>query len=191
MAVCAVMGHGLDLLDVDPRSGGDESRSGLQGGRIWPRAYAVAATPSGGTHDLVASLDVRSRDRVLPGLDIKAGTPEGGRGFAFIAPTVRESKTTGELIAYQWIAEPGLDALADDGDDSGWPEPAGRCSRAGSGTRLGRSRRTPAMVSPCSACRRTRRAKAATARSTPWMTLPRLGGAPRRRQHHERRKPPG
>ena len=51
-ALCAVMGHALDLLDVDPRNGGDEARPGLLAAGIWPSVYAVADTPSGGTHEL-------------------------------------------------------------------------------------------------------------------------------------------
>jgi hypothetical protein len=92
LALCAVMGHGLDLVDIDPRNGGD--RKALNG--FMPEVLAVAATPSGGEHNFVRSIGVRSRDDVLPGIDIKAGDPDGeGRGFAFIAPTVRVSKTPG------------------------------------------------------------------------------------------------
>ena len=92
LALCAVMGQGLDLIDIDPRNGGDTQA--LNG--IMPEVLAVAATPAGGEHLFVASMGVRSRDDVLPGIDVKAGDLDGqGRGFAFIAPTVRVSKTTG------------------------------------------------------------------------------------------------
>lgn len=95
-ALCAVMGHRLDLLDVDPRNGGDVARSGLVSAGMWPTVYAAAATPSGGTHDFIAPLGVGSRDAVRDGLDVKGGMPDGsGRGFAFIAPTVKASKLTG------------------------------------------------------------------------------------------------
>ena len=116
----AVMGHGVDLVDVDPRNGGDVSRSSLRAAGIWPRSYGTASTPSGGTHDFVRSLGVHSLDGVRPGLDVKAGLGDLdlGCGFAFLAPTVRVSKTTGELVAYRWTAAPDLDAL-DDADDSG------------------------------------------------------------------------
>jgi hypothetical protein len=108
MALAVVMGHGLDLLDVDPRSGGDASA--LNGST--PYSYGLAATPSGGVHSFIRSLGVRSRDNVLPGIDVKAGEPNGkGRGFAFIAPTVRASKVTGELLAYQWVRPPDLAQL--------------------------------------------------------------------------------
>lgn len=118
MALCAVMGHGLDLLDVDPRHGGDQTKAGLQSAGMWPNVYGHAYTPSGGTHDFIASLGIGSRDDVRPGLDVKAGTPTGkGRGFAFIAPTVRLSKTTGELTEYRWAEVPDLDMLATEGTD--------------------------------------------------------------------------
>jgi hypothetical protein len=114
LALCAVMGQGIDLVDIDPRNGGDPAA--LNG--IMPRILGAAASPSGGYHLFVASMGVGSRDSVLPGIDVKAGGPDGrGRGFAFIAPTVRKSKTTGELAAYRWLTPPDLSRL--DGDTSG------------------------------------------------------------------------
>ncbi|MET0423637.1 MAG: phage/plasmid primase, P4 family, partial [Actinoplanes sp.] len=99
LALCAVMGCGLDLIDFDPRNGGDPAA--LNG--MAPRSYALAATPSGGMHAFIASMGVGSRDNVLPGIDVKGGLPDGSsRGFAFIAPTVRLSAVTGEPAAYQW-----------------------------------------------------------------------------------------
>jgi hypothetical protein len=120
-ALCAVMGARMDLLDVDPRNGGDETVAGLRAAGLWPRSYGRAATPSGGTHDFVARLHAGSRDGVRPGLDVKGGRDgrieQAGRGFAFIAPTVRISKVTGEPAPYVWLVEPDLDGI--DEDDSG------------------------------------------------------------------------
>lgn len=101
-ALCAVMGSVLDLVDFDPHNGtpGEEFTA-------WPHAYATAATPSGGVHAFIASLRVGSRDGILPGVDVKGGRPDGsGRGFAFIAPTVRVSKVDGSQRAYLWTREP-------------------------------------------------------------------------------------
>lgn len=110
-ALCAVMGHGLDLVDIDPRHGGDVAS--LHG--TMPQVYGIAATPSGGAHYFVASLGLNSRDGILDGIDYKGGTDDGkGRGFAFIAPTVRVSKTTGGLVAYRWTQPPDLDGIGED-----------------------------------------------------------------------------
>lgn len=95
--LCAVTGHVFDLIDIDPRSGGDERALTM------PRVYLSAETPSGGRHYFVAPLGVASRDGVYPGVDLKSGTADGtGRGFAFIAPTVRASKVDGVARPYRW-----------------------------------------------------------------------------------------
>ena len=112
-ALCAVMGHTLDLLDIDPRNGGDASRDALVAEGVWPAVLAKAATPSGGTHEFVKALGVGSRDAVRDGFDVKSGRPDGtGRGLAFLAPTEKLSKTTGELALYEWIDLPRSKALA-------------------------------------------------------------------------------
>jgi hypothetical protein len=116
-ALCAVMGHGLDLIDIDPRNGGDVSYYELDG--QLPTVYARAMSPSGGWHVFVASLDVHSRNGILPGIDVKAGMPDGqGRGLAWIAPTIRLSKTTGEPAAYVWT-DFDLGCLPEHGDGTG------------------------------------------------------------------------
>lgn len=113
LALIAVMGCGLDAVDGDPRNGGDLAT--LDG--IMPEVLGIAESPSGGEHKFVRSMGVRSRDGVLPGIDVKAGDAGGqGRGFVFIAPTVRPSKVTGELVAYRWARPPDLARLhVDDG----------------------------------------------------------------------------
>lgn len=116
-ALAAVMGHQFDAIDIDPRNGGDASRQVLFAEGLWPAAFAVAATPSGGTHELIAPLGAGSRDALRPGIDIKGGKPDGSsRGFVFIAPTVKRSKTTNDLGAYRWIRPP--DVVADRADDT-------------------------------------------------------------------------
>ena len=108
MALCAVMGAGLDLIDIDPRNGGDPA---AMDGAI-PRSYAAALTPSGGMHSFIRSVGAGSHDNVYPGIDIKGGFPDGtSRGFAYLAPTVRPSKITGEPVAYRWIHWPQLSTL--------------------------------------------------------------------------------
>lgn len=120
-ALCAVMGHAVDGLDVDPRHSGDANRAQLISAGLWPQTYGTARTPSGGTHELIAPLRVGSKDGLRPGLDVKGGKLDGtSRGFLFIAPTVRLSKATGELASYSWQVEPLLDEITER-DDSGLP----------------------------------------------------------------------
>lgn len=114
MALCAVMGHVVDGLDVDTQKGGDDSLDGV----ARPRSYGRQRTPSGGTHDLIAPLGVRSRNDLRKGVDVKAGVEGDGIGFLFLAPTEKKSKTTGEVEAYRWETPPDLTAL-DNRDTSG------------------------------------------------------------------------
>lgn len=118
-ALCAVMGHVVDLVDVDPRSGGDVSFDRIQRTGVMPTWYGHAATPSGGDHYFVATLNERSITGLMSGLDIKAGNSNGeGRGFAFIAPTVKRSKVNHALVPYVWETPPELDQLALVGGDN-------------------------------------------------------------------------
>jgi P4 family phage/plasmid primase-like protien len=134
LALCAVMGHVLDLIDIDPRNGGDPAALRV----LLPRVYASAATPSGGRHLFVAALGCGSRDNVFPGIDVKSGAPDGtGRGFAFIAPTVRASVVTGELSPYRWTSA-SVDQVFGCRDDSSGAALAGHIRElraAGTGMR--------------------------------------------------------
>lgn len=118
-ALCAVMGHVVDAIDVDPRNGGTlEALQEALGGTL-PTVYGRASTPSGGEHYLVATMGVRKTQNIVPGVDIQAGNADGvGRGFIFLAPTVRPSKATGEASSYRWEIDPDLGMLLLDGDDS-------------------------------------------------------------------------
>ena len=120
-AMAAVCGHVIDILDVDPRNGGDVAAEELRAGGVWPRTYGVAHTPSGGTHEIIRTLGVR-KGTPYPGIDLQAGDQHGnGRGFVFIAPTVKVSKVDGVPRPYLWKEPPDLDGLAEWGadDDSG------------------------------------------------------------------------
>lgn len=120
-ALAMVCGYGYDVIDVDPRNGG--ALEALNG--AIPHVYGVAATPSGGVHAFVASLGVRKRTNLVPGIDVQAGLVSEagttGAGFVFLAPTVKVSKVTGELVPYRWVEplQPLPDAVGDSPDDSG------------------------------------------------------------------------
>jgi hypothetical protein len=108
--LAAVCGHGLDVVDVDPRNGGDEALAGLLAAGILPRAYAIVTTPRGGKHLYVASLRVPKTKR--DGIDLQAGAPDGaGRGFVWLPPTARHGGT------YE-VLDDSLDTYGQD-DDSG------------------------------------------------------------------------
>jgi hypothetical protein len=111
VALCAVMGHGIDLIDVDPRSGGDDSYAAMLKEGVIPEVFGRQATVSGGFHLFVASMGVRSLDKVRPGVDVKAGIDGVGHGFAFLAPTRKTSKITEMVGSYQWTEPPNLDRL--------------------------------------------------------------------------------
>lgn len=110
MAVCAVMGHAVDALDLDPRNGGQIPAD------LRPVSYGTSETPSGGTHDLLAPLGIRSKDGILPGVDLKAGVEGTGVGFIYIAPTTRVGKD-GTPRQYRWLSPPDLDQLTLVGKD--------------------------------------------------------------------------
>jgi hypothetical protein len=109
-ALCAVGGHLCDFMDTDPRNGGDQALEYLRTNGMLPCSYGTASTPSGGTHHVIAPLRLRKGKR--NGIDYQGGDADGnGRGFVFIAPTVRPSKITGEMRMYQWDAHPDLGQL--------------------------------------------------------------------------------
>lgn len=110
-ALCALGGVVADWIDTDPRNGGAASREALQAVGAWPRSYGQQMTPSGGTHDLIAPLRA-GKGTPAPGIDLQGGREDGsGRGFVFIAPTVRVSKVDRKPRAYRWRQEPDFALL--------------------------------------------------------------------------------
>jgi putative DNA primase/helicase len=114
-ALCAVMGVKADVIDVDPRNGGERGYAELVASGAMPQAYGIAQTPSGGRHYLIPRTGL-AKGKPAEGVDLQAGDDRGeGRGFVFIAPTVRVAKggpDKGRPVAYRWTREPDLDALA-------------------------------------------------------------------------------
>lgn len=105
-ALCMVTGVVLDVVDIDTHKGGSADAVPFF------LSLGCADTPSGGKHEFVAPLHVRSLDGTAPGVDVKSGLPDGeGRGFVFLAPTRKLSKVTGELAEYVWCNELYLDAI--------------------------------------------------------------------------------
>lgn len=106
--VCGVV---FDVLDVDPRNGGLEGWTELVNAGAMPLLYGQQMTPSGGDHYLIARTHMAKTSKAGRGVDLQAGDDHGeGRGFVYLAPTVRLSKFgphQGELVAYRWVEEPG------------------------------------------------------------------------------------
>ena len=117
-ALCAVMGHALDLIDLDPRNGSDEGRKVMDALDLWPTRVCQATTPSGGWHVFIPALGAASinwmsqngkTSGIAPGIDYKGGRADGtGRGFAYIAPTVRKGGT------YTWTDAPDHVVISDE-----------------------------------------------------------------------------
>lgn len=106
--LAAVMGHTFDAIDIDPRNGGQENVLDAF------TTYGRQRTPRGGVHGLIAPLGVGKHQSVLPGVDLQGGRPDGtGRGFIWIAPTVRHGK------AYSWVTSMHPLHPGPPGDDSG------------------------------------------------------------------------
>ena len=122
-ALAAVGGHAADFLDTDPRNGGIASALDLRDAGHFPRTFGQAATPSQGTHHLISPTGER-KGSPIQGIDLQSGAPDGtGRGFVYIAPTVRVSKfgpRAGEMVEYRWIEPPDVETLAEfaNSDDS-------------------------------------------------------------------------
>lgn len=113
-ALGMVGGHLADVLDLDVQHDGETSARELRGGGDWPRTFGRQSTPSGGEHFLISPTGEARTAGLLPGLDLQGGKPDGtGRGFAYLAPTVKPSKVTGEPAPYRWLEPPDLALLAD------------------------------------------------------------------------------
>jgi hypothetical protein len=104
MGLGALGGVIFDIIDVDPRNGGDLSWRVLLRCLAGdpPEIFGIAATPSRGAHFYIASQGV-GRQKLLKGIDLQARS-----GFVFIPPTVRPSKAAGDngaLRPYRWVSE--------------------------------------------------------------------------------------
>ncbi len=118
-ALAMVGGHVADVLDVDPRAGGDASAAELKAAGQWPRTFGTQSTPSGGEHHVISATGERETNGFMPGLDLQSGAAQPdergshGRAYAWISPTVKRSKVTGQLAPYRWIERPDIEALTD------------------------------------------------------------------------------
>jgi Bifunctional DNA primase/polymerase, N-terminal len=70
-ALCAVGGHAVDFIDVDPRNGGQESVAEIARSGHWPASFGRQRTPSGGWHYLISPLGQR-KGTLADGIDTRA-----------------------------------------------------------------------------------------------------------------------
>ena len=113
-ALCLVQGVVSDTIDTDIDRGGAPSRALIQD--HMPRIFGLADTPSGGTHEIIAPLNIGKHTRLgdLAGLDLQGGRSDGtGLTFIYASPTMRPSKVTGEIKMYTWVQPPDMAALAE------------------------------------------------------------------------------
>lgn len=108
-ALCAVMGHGVDVLDLDPRN--NDGAMPVLPDDVMPPYFGGVFTPSGGAHLYIPSLRVRKVTGLFPAVDLQAGINGDGHGFVFLPPTVKLSKVTNEPAAYRWGQPLDLPAL--------------------------------------------------------------------------------
>lgn len=106
-ALCMVTGRGIDVIDIDSYKG--------EPNVLASRLLAVSAplgqatTPSAGTHIFTPPLNVGTTQLTDAHIDIKSGRADGsGRGYVFLAPTAKLSRTTGNVAGYAWGTEPEL-----------------------------------------------------------------------------------
>lgn len=100
-AVCAVTGVKFDVLDIDPRNGGDKAAAHLREVEHMPPVRGEVSTPSGGVHYYINRTGLK-KFTPWTGIDLQAGNIAGhGRGFVYIPPTIRVSKVTGERSVYE------------------------------------------------------------------------------------------
>lgn len=108
-ALCAVTGVIFDVIDIDPRNGGDDGWHELSTAGAIPDVYGEAFTPSQGRHLFIARTRL-AKGKPATGIDLQAGGDDGeGRAFVFIAPTVRVSKfgtSLGQPVVYEWERVP-------------------------------------------------------------------------------------
>lgn len=120
--LAVVTGHVYDVFDFDVQNGGSLSEfldyyESLGNSSL--TVQAIAATPSGGYHLYVRTLAKR-KVPIARGVDY-----QGLRGIAFVPPSRKLSKHTGEFRTYKWLEySPGGD---DDGPRiysalSEWPD---------------------------------------------------------------------
>lgn len=89
-ALCAVMGHTVDAVDVDLQNGGDVKAEAQRLQGLGVPVIGMQGTPGGGAHFLIPATGIHSAAKPSKGVDFRGGGVDGsGRGFIFLAGTER------------------------------------------------------------------------------------------------------
>lgn len=149
-ALAAVTGVVFDVIDVDPRNGGEAGFAELDDAGAVPFIYGKVWTPSDGTHLYIARTHL-AKGKPAQGIDLQAGQDSGeGRGFVFLPPTVRVSKygeRLGQEVAYRWDISPLREPWADVARDEGLARLIDLCQATRPAARLKGSPVAPAASS--------------------------------------------
>ncbi len=96
-AFCVVTGHGVDVIDIDPRNGGDVEAVADVLLEVATPVVATVRTPSGGAHVYIPSTR-------LPGLKMPPGIDYLATGHMAFAPPTERPKYPGKV--YRWMGIP-------------------------------------------------------------------------------------
>ena len=100
-ALCAVMGHTLDAVDVDVKNGASVDDESKRLDALGVTVVGAQITPSGGAHFFIPSTGIHSAACTATGVDFRGGGADGkGLGFVYLAPTPRPKYAgTGYVLA--------------------------------------------------------------------------------------------
>jgi hypothetical protein len=105
-ALCAVMGHALDAVDVDTKNGAVAEVEAERLRVLGVSILGEQVTPSGGAHFLIPATGIHSAACKKTGVDFRGGGADGsGRGFIYIAGTERPKYA---WQGYQLVKAPTL-----------------------------------------------------------------------------------
>jgi len=105
-ALCAVMGHTLDAVDVDSKNGAVVEVEAQRLRELGVTVIGEQVTPSGGAHFLIPATGIHSAACKKTGVDFRGGGCDGkGRGFIYLSGTERP-KYGGK--GYQLVNAPTL-----------------------------------------------------------------------------------
>ncbi len=103
LALLAAAGHGLDVIDIDPKNGASVQAQIALVNSLGIPIVGIVETPSKGAHLYIPSCGLGNAACNSAGVDYRGRTPEGtGAGMTFIPGTMRPRYNG---AGYKWIQE--------------------------------------------------------------------------------------